>query len=115
MLSKKIENYQDKAGKLIAENKLALHEIRVDIDQSLNTFTHWVETIQPIPIWNLFAFDMQWLTDFIKDVTIARLKQKASGFMDALYQEHIYVGILHQMILLPFLEKHRPDSLRAPL
>jgi len=72
----------------------------------------WAQAQHELPIWNLFIFDMQWVTETVKNLAFDRAQAKIKRLFDSLYQRHNYVGLVHQGVLLPFLEKFGKHHLR---
>ncbi len=65
-----------------------------------------------MPIWNLFIFDMQWVTENVKNLAFDRAQSKIRQLFDSLYQKHNYYGFANQVFLLPFLEKFGKQYLK---
>jgi hypothetical protein len=73
----------------------------------------WAQSQHELPIWNLFIFDMQWVTETVKNLAFERAQAKIKKLFETLYQRHNYIGLIHQGVLLPFLETYGKHHLRA--
>lgn len=104
--------YRHHAAEHIAQNQVGLQSRLAQLNEGLDAFQQWVQEVHEIPIWNFFVFDMQWATEITKDLAFGRAKQKVQELTGALYQRHNYIGIVHQMVILPFLHHYGPQHLR---
>jgi hypothetical protein len=72
----------------------------------------WAQAQHDLPIWNLFVFDMQWITETVKNLAFDRAQTKIKQLFESLYQRHNYIGFVNQVIFLPFLEKFGEHHLK---
>ena len=93
-------------------NKAEISARAAQIAQSAPALNTWADQQQNLPIWDLFAFDMNWVTETVKTLAINRAKSKFQQLFDAIYQRHNYIGFVNQTLLLPFLEKYGKDYLK---
>ncbi len=71
----------------------------------VDRLNQWAQAQNDLPIWNLFIFDMEWVTETVKNLAFERANAKVTQLFDALYERHNYIGFVNQVALLPFLEK----------
>ncbi|MGE3534677.1 MAG: hypothetical protein AB7H48_07580 [Parachlamydiales bacterium] len=113
-LKAKGAQYRQSAAERIAQNQVGLQSRLDQLTGGLDAFQQWAHEVHEIPIWNFFVFDMQWATEITKDLAFGRAKQKVQELTGALYQRHNYIGIVHQMVMLPFLQHYGSQHLRQP-
>lgn len=99
-----IENSIQEYARTYSEKKRAFQAQAGEVNREVNEINAWAQGQHDLPIWNIFAFDMQWVTENIKNLAFDRAKAKVQLLFDALYQKHNYVGFVNQVALLPFLE-----------
>lgn len=69
------------------------------------TLRNWSDTQYDLPIWNLFLFDMDWVTEGVKTLAFDRGKNKIQQLFNTFYQKHNYLSFANQAIFLPFLKQ----------
>lgn len=102
----------------ITTDKSAIQHLCSEMRNLVNELDRWVQAQHDLPIWNLFIFDMQWVTETVKNLAFDRAQSKIKQLFDSFYQRHFYFGFTNQVLLLPFLEKfgkhHLKTKVRAP-
>ncbi len=88
---------------LVAQNQ--------SLESKIAALGTWETQVHDIPIWNIFLFDMQWLTQMISGVAKGRAKDLVNEISEALYQPHNYQGLFNQATL-KFLQLYGPHHLR---
>ena len=94
-------------------NKEGISASAAEIVRAAPALNTWADQQQNLPIWDLFAFDMNWVTETVKTLAINRAKSKFQQLFEAIYQRHNYIGFVNQTMLLPFLEKYGKDYLKV--
>jgi hypothetical protein len=97
----------------ISDDKLAIHRFCSELTACANDLDKWSQEQRNLPIWDLFSFDMQWVTEIVKSLAFDRAQSKIKQLFEALYQRHNYVGFANQVIFLPFLEKFGKHHLKT--
>lgn len=94
------------------EHQRALEQHSCGVATQARELNGWIQN-QPEPrLWNLFLFDMKWVTEIVKNLAYDRAKAKVDQLFDALYQRHNYIGFVNQVALLPFLDKFGKHHLK---
>jgi hypothetical protein len=88
-----------------AEKQTAIGQHTAEATREVQEVDAWAQSQNDLPIWNIFAFDMQWVTENIKNIAVDRAKEKVQLLFNALYHKHNYVGFVNQAALLPFLRQ----------
>gem|GEM_PF-3684754 len=100
LLDQSIQDYSHR----YAESKNGIQRHARESAVEVQAIETWTQAQHNLPIWNIFAFDMQWVTDTITNIAFDRAKMKTQLLFDALYQKHNYVGFINQVALMPFLK-----------
>jgi hypothetical protein len=108
-LSESIQDFSHR----YAQNKRAIEDRAQQITLNSTALEQWAQEQNDLPIWTLFLFDMQWITETVKNLAFDRARAKTQQLFDSLYQRHNYIGFLNQVALLPFLEKFGKHHLRT--
>ncbi len=95
-----------------AVDKAALVQHTREAANQARLLNVWAQSQHELPIWNLFIFDMQWVTETVKNLAFERAQAKIKKLFETLYQRHNYIGLIHQGVLLPFLETYGKHHLR---
>ncbi len=88
----------------VAVDKAAVRQHSIEASNQLRILNGWAQDQNELPIWNLFVFDMQWVTETVKNLAFDRAQGKIKQLFESLYQKHNYIGVINQCVLLPFLE-----------
>lgn len=100
---------------IFAQNQNSVQRHAGEIVTEAEALDRWADSQNDLAIWNLFIFDMQWVTEIVKNLAFDRARSKVDQLFDALYQRHNYVGFVNQVALVPFLEsfgKHHLKNLK---
>jgi hypothetical protein len=88
----------------IAVDKAALRQHSIEASNQVGILNGWAQGQNELPIWNLFVFDMQWVTETVKNLAFDRAQGKVKQLFQSLYEKHNYIGVINQGVLIPFLE-----------
>lgn len=100
-------------SRLIASDKLAIQHHCLNVETRISELNRWVQSQHELPIWNLFIFDMQWVTETTKNLAFDRAQTKMRQLFDSFYQRHNYYGFINQALILPFLKKFGHHHLKS--
>lgn len=95
------------------KNKAEINRNAQEVSSKLDLLEKWSQAVEKLDIWNLFIFDMTWITEWIKTLAFDRAKAKTQQLLDSLYQRHSYIGLINQVGILPFLEKFGKHHLKT--
>jgi hypothetical protein len=107
-LTQSIEEFSNQ----MATSKSEIQRACTEVANSVGTLNGRVQNQHEWPIWNLFAFDMQWLTEILKNFAFDRAKKKSKQLSESFHQPYHYDGIKNQVVLLPFIEKFGKHHLK---
>jgi hypothetical protein len=96
----------------IDSDKSTIRRHCLEVANGMGELDNWVQAQHELPIWNLFIFDMQWVTETVKNLAFNRAQTKIKLLFESLYQRHNYLGFVNQVVLLPFLEKFGKHHLK---
>jgi hypothetical protein len=99
-LSQSIREYTQ----LYTRNQTSIQAHARELVTEAGNLNTWTQNQNEQPIWNLFAFDMQWVTEITKTLSFDSARTKIQQLFTALYQRHNYIGFTNQVVLLPFLK-----------
>lgn len=111
LLSQSVQDFSHR----YVESKRAIQRHATEVATEVSEIENWAQNQHDLPIWNIFAFDMQWVTDGITNIAFDRAKMKTQLLFDALYQKHNYIGFVNQVALVPFLQNFGKHHLTGGL
>jgi hypothetical protein len=88
-----------------SEKQTAIGLHAAEATREVHEVDTWSQSQNDLPLHNIFAFDMQWVTENIKNIAVDRAKEKLEVAFEHLYRKHSYDGLLKQGFLLPFLRE----------
>ena len=95
------------------ESKAAIQGHAAEVAREANATHAWAQGQHDFPIWEAFAFDMQWVTEGITNIAFDRAQKKTQLLFGALYQKHNYLGFVNQVALVPFLKNFGTHHLKG--
>ncbi len=96
----------------ISSDKSTIRNHFQEVTNRIGELNIWAQAQHDLPIWNLFIFDMQWMTETVKNLAFDRAQTKVKQLFESLYQRHNYLGFVNQVAFLPFLEKFGKHHLK---
>ncbi len=104
LLEQKLELSITEFTESYAQKKALIERHAADSIPEINSIDQWAKDQIEFQIIDVPGFDMDWLTDTVKNVAFDQAKAKIKLLFDALYKRYNYVGLINQAALLPFVE-----------